>query len=55
MVFTKDAQNLFQPHKFFCWLPVTVVDAGEVKVVWLGYVQRKLVSNMMGSTWVYTL
>lgn len=55
MIFKRNTKKLLASHTKFAFLPVTVIDQGEVKTVWLRFVKRKLVSNMMGTHFAYTL
>lgn len=55
MIFKRNADKFFNPHRHFAFTPITLVDNGQVKTVWLRFVNRKLVANMMGVHWLYTL
>ena len=54
MIIKRNTQKLLSVHRTFAFLPKTIIENGEVKTVWLRFVKRKLVSNMMGTHFVYT-
>lgn len=51
----RKADGFFTEHKYFAWYPITFVDRGEVVTVWMKNIKRKLVSNMTGTYWTYSL